>query len=34
MTDGDGTAPFIIIGENIHCSRVVKRDGTRGRDRT
>lgn len=22
--------PFIIIGENIHCSRVVKRDGARG----
>ena len=27
--DGAG-APFIIIGENIHCSRVVKRDGARG----
>ena len=30
MTDGDGTGSFIIIGENIHCSRVVKRDGARG----
>jgi 5-methyltetrahydrofolate--homocysteine methyltransferase len=29
---GEGTdgRPFIIIGENIHCSRVVKRDGARG----
>jgi cobalamin-dependent methionine synthase I len=24
------TPPFVIIGENIHCSRVVKRDGVRG----
>ena len=30
MTGEDGAGPFIIIGENIHCSRVVKRDGTRG----
>jgi 5-methyltetrahydrofolate--homocysteine methyltransferase len=30
MTEGDGAVPFIIIGENIHCSRVVKRDGVRG----
>ena len=30
MTDAAGDAPFIIIGENIHCSRVVKRDGARG----
>ena len=27
--DGAG-APFIVIGENIHCTRVVKRDGARG----
>ena len=30
MTDGDGGGRFIIIGENIHCSRVVKREGARG----
>ena len=30
MTDASGSAPFIIIGENIHCSRVVKREGARG----
>ena len=30
MTAGDDAPPFIIIGENIHCSRVVKRDGARG----
>jgi 5-methyltetrahydrofolate--homocysteine methyltransferase len=28
-SDGAGP-PFVIIGENIHCSRVVKRDGNRG----
>ena len=30
MTDAEGATPFIIIGENIHCTRVVKRDGARG----
>lgn len=30
MTDAHGARDFIIIGENIHCSRVVKRDGIRG----
>ena len=30
MTDAAGDTPFIIIGENIHCSRVVKREGARG----
>ena len=30
MTDARSTNDFIIIGENIHCSRVVKRDGARG----
>lgn len=30
MTDAAGARPFIIIGENIHCTRVVKRDGARG----
>lgn len=30
MTDTGGAREFIIIGENIHCSRVVKRDGVRG----
>ena len=30
MTAGQTAPPFIIIGENIHCSRVVKRDGARG----
>ena len=30
MTDAEGAQDFIIIGENIHCSRVVKRDGVRG----
>jgi hypothetical protein len=29
MNAGGGAAEFIIIGENIHCSRVVKRDGVR-----
>ena len=27
---GETAPPFIIIGENIHCSRVVKREGARG----
>jgi 5-methyltetrahydrofolate--homocysteine methyltransferase len=30
VTDAAGVRPFIIIGENIHCTRVVKRDGARG----
>ena len=30
MTDARGARDFIIIGENIHCSRVVKREGIRG----
>ena len=30
MTDPTSGRPFIIIGENIHCSRLVKRDGARG----
>lgn len=30
MKQADGGTQFIIIGENIHCSRVVKRDGARG----
>ncbi|CAN5785284.1 hypothetical protein BH23CHL8_BH23CHL8_15110 [soil metagenome] len=30
MTSPTSTPPFVIIGENIHCSRVVKRDGARG----
>ncbi len=30
MTAGEIAPPFIIIGENIHCSRVVKREGIRG----
>ncbi len=30
MTDAAGATPFIVIGENIHTSRVVKRDGARG----
>jgi 5-methyltetrahydrofolate--homocysteine methyltransferase len=30
VTAGDAAPPFIVIGENIHCSRVVKRDGIRG----
>ncbi len=30
MTDAQGAKEFIIIGENIHCSRVVKREGIRG----
>jgi hypothetical protein len=30
MTDAGSAQPFIIIGENIHCTRVVKRDGARG----
>ena len=30
MTADPATEAFIIIGENIHCSRVVKRDGARG----
>ncbi len=30
MTDAVGAQDFIIIGENIHCSRVVKREGIRG----
>lgn len=29
MTTGESAPPFIIIGENIHCSRVVQREGTR-----
>ncbi len=29
MNDAAGATPFIIIGENIHCSRVVKREGVR-----
>lgn len=30
MTEAASARPFIIIGENIHCSRVVKREGARG----
>ena len=30
MSDADGATRFIAIGENIHCSRVVKREGVRG----
>jgi 5-methyltetrahydrofolate--homocysteine methyltransferase len=30
VTGSEGVRPFIIIGENIHCTRVVKRDGARG----
>jgi hypothetical protein len=30
VTDSAGGPPFVIIGENIHCTRVVKRDGARG----
>jgi len=30
VTDAEGAKDFIIIGENIHCSRVVKREGIRG----
>ena len=30
MSNADGAIPFIAIGENIHCSRVVKREGIRG----
>ena len=30
MKQADGGTQFIIIGENIHCSRIVKREGTRG----
>lgn len=30
MTADQAAPPFIIIGENIHCSRVVKREGSRG----
>ncbi len=30
MTDAGNANDFIIIGENIHCSRVVKREGVRG----
>ena len=30
MKTADGGTGFIIIGENIHCSRVVKREGIRG----
>jgi cobalamin-dependent methionine synthase I len=30
VTDAQGAKEFIIIGENIHCSRVVKREGIRG----
>jgi 5-methyltetrahydrofolate--homocysteine methyltransferase len=30
VKQADGGTQFIIIGENIHCSRVVKRDGARG----
>jgi 5-methyltetrahydrofolate--homocysteine methyltransferase len=30
VTDAGGATRFIIIGENIHCSRVVKREGVRG----
>jgi hypothetical protein len=30
MATGSAAPPFIIIGENIHCSRVVRRDGARG----
>jgi 5-methyltetrahydrofolate--homocysteine methyltransferase len=29
LGDADGSRPFIIIGENIHTSRVVRRDGAR-----
>jgi 5-methyltetrahydrofolate--homocysteine methyltransferase len=29
MTAGDPT-PFIVIGENLHCSRIVRADGSRG----
>jgi 5-methyltetrahydrofolate--homocysteine methyltransferase len=30
VSDADGASTFIAIGENIHCSRVVKREGVRG----
>jgi hypothetical protein len=30
VTGPEGDRPFVIIGENIHCTRVVKRDGARG----
>ena len=30
MKQAAGGTDFIIIGENIHCSRVVKREGVRG----
>ena len=30
MKQADGGTQFIIIGENIHCTRVVKREGVRG----
>jgi hypothetical protein len=30
VTAGAAAPPFVIIGENIHCSRVVKREGIRG----
>jgi 5-methyltetrahydrofolate corrinoid/iron sulfur protein methyltransferase len=30
VTDAEGAPMFITIGENIHCSRVVKRQGVRG----
>ncbi len=29
MTERDATPPFVVIGENIHASRVVRRDGAR-----
>jgi 5-methyltetrahydrofolate--homocysteine methyltransferase len=29
VTDAASAPPFIIIGENIHCTRVVRRDGAR-----
>jgi 5-methyltetrahydrofolate corrinoid/iron sulfur protein methyltransferase len=30
VKQADGGTEFIIIGENIHCSRIVKREGIRG----
>ena len=30
MKQAAGGTEFIIIGENIHCSRIVKREGIRG----
>jgi len=30
VTEPEAATTFITIGENIHCSRIVKRDGIRG----